>query len=357
MAVAFVVALFLALALTPAVRRLALAVGALDRPGERSIHCHPVPFLGGLAIFLAFAAAASYSVSASGLHDSSLTGILAGGAFILLFGVLDDYYAFSPKVKLLGQVVAALILVAFGVRIDLVTNPFGDGLLQLGGWTIPLTILWVIAVINVINLIDGLDGLAAGISFLAAVTLSVSAWQLQQPATTAVAMLMAAALAGSVLGFLPYNFHPARIFMGDGGSMFIGFALAAVSVEGSLKSPAAMTLAVPVLALGLPILDTLLAVLRRWRQRRPIGQADREHFHHRLLQLGLSQREAAVVMYLISGWLGISALTITSVHTWLAGAILGLVALTMAFVVWKVGIGTPRQGEKPLRPRFTRVQH
>lgn len=357
MAVAFLLALSLALALTPVVRRLALAVGALDRPGERSVHGRPVPFLGGVAIFLAFAAAAAYAVSVSGLQDRSAIGILIGGTFILLFGIVDDYVAFSPKVKLLGQVAAALILIAFGVKIDYITNPLGEGLLPLGDWTIPLTIIWVVAVVNVMNLIDGLDGLAAGIAFLAAVTLTLSAWQLQQPATTVVAMLMAAALAGSVLGFLPYNFYPARIFMGDGGSMFVGFALAAVSVEGSLKSPAAMTLAVPVLALGLPILDTLLAILRRWRQRRPIGQPDREHFHHRLLQLGLSQREAALVMYLASGWLGISALAVTSVNTWLAAIILGLVALTMGFVVWKVGMLTPRQEQEPLRPRFSRLNH
>ncbi len=348
---AFFVALVVALVATPVVRRVALAVKALDHPKERSIHKEPVPYLGGLAIFIAFAAAAALGL---GVEGQAVRGILLGGTFILLFGILDDRVALRPAVKLVGQIAAAGILVAHGVRIHFITHPFGDGLLRLGDWTIPITILWVVAVINVINLIDGLDGLAAGIAAIGALTLLLAATQ--QPLEPAAAILLTAALAGAVLGFLPYNFNPARIFMGDGGSMFVGFVLAAVSVEGSLKSPAAMTLVVPVLALGLPILDTVLAILRRWRRGLPIGQADREHFHHRLLQLGLTQREVVLSMYLGSGWLGVSALAIVNADTWVALGIMAFVLLTLGVAAWKVGMFGKGVALRPWRVKLSRTE-
>lgn len=348
---AFLVALAVALAATPVVRRIALAAKALDHPKDRSVHKQPVPFLGGLAIFAAFTAA---TLMGLGIGSPAVRGILLGGTFILLFGILDDWVALRPAFKLAGQVAAAGILIAHGVRVDFVTHPFGHGLLWLGDWTVPLTVLWIVAVINVVNLIDGLDGLAAGVSAIAALTLLLAATQ--QPLEPSMAILLTAALAGAVLGFLPYNFHPARIFMGDGGSMFVGFVLAAVSVEGSLKSPAAMTLAVPVLALGLPILDTVLAILRRWHRRLPIGQADREHFHHRLLQLGLTQREVVLSMYLASGWLGISALAIVNVDAWVALGILAFVLLTLGVAAWKVGMFGRGVAVRPWRARLSRME-
>lgn len=332
------------LVLTPVIRRLAFRLGALDKPVARSVHKHPVPLLGGVAIFIGFAASCAY---AFGLGQRSIQGILLGGAFVVLFGVADDYLRLSPKTKLLGQLASACIPIAFGVQIKTLNVPL-IGAVDLGWWGVPATILWFIAVINVINLIDGLDGLAAGITSIAAVTLLVSALQTHQPLA---AVVLAAALAGAVLGFLPYNFNPAKIFMGDAGSMFLGYALAAVSVEGSLKSPAAVALAVPLLALGLPILDTALAILRRVQRGRPIGEADKEHLHHRLLKLGLSQREAVMVMYMASGWLGVSALAITGVGTALALVILAFVVFSLYFLVRKVGmvqVGT-RADQKGLR--------
>lgn len=336
----FFMGLSVAMAVTPIIRLLAIRVGALDRPVSRSVHTKPIPFLGGVAIFIAFLLATLYASSLDGLRN--VHGILLGGFFILIFGIVDDYKALTPKVKLVGQVVAAVILLGFGVRIDYITNPFG-GLIWLGVWGIPFTILWVVTVINVINLIDGLDGLAAGIASIASLTLLVSAIQNGQSAS---AIALAAALAGSTLGFLPYNFNPAKIFMGDAGSMFLGFALAAISIEGSLKSPTAVALAVPVLALGLPILDTALAVIRRVRRGIPIGCADKEHLHHRLLQMGLSQREAVWVMYIISGWLGISAVVITGVSHWLAVVIILFIALTIYLGVKKAGMLDPGTGHR-----------
>lgn len=337
----FLIALVVALALTPLLRRLALVLGAVDRPVARSMHSQPIPFLGGPAIFIAFVAAMGY---AFGFTDRAVQGILLGGVFIVLVGILDDYVELSPRIKLAGQVVAALILVLFDVRVNHVTNPAG-GLLWLGLWSIPLTILWVVAVINVINLIDGLDGLAAGIVSIAGLTLLFSALQTgQSPA----AVLLAAGLTGSVLGFLPYNFNPAKIFMGDAGSMFLGFTLAAISVQGSLKSPAAVALAVPLLALGVPILDTLLAIIRRRRHGVPVAAGDSDHLHHRLMRIGLTQRETVVVLYVISGWLGLSALLITGVNLWLALAILAFVGFSLYLLARKVGVADAKAEHKGL---------
>ncbi len=330
-----------ALLITPVVRRFAVRVGALDMPVSRSVHKNPVPFMGGVAIFLAFLVATSFALPRGEYRDTFL-GILVGGLFLMLFGLVDDYRALSPKVKLLGQVASAVILLFFGVRVEYITNPFG-GLIWLGVWSIPFTILWVITVINVINLIDGLDGLAAGIASIASLTLLVSAILNGQSPE---AIVLAAALFGSVLGFLPYNFNPARIFMGDAGSMFLGFTLAAISIEGSLKSPTAVALAVPVLALGLPIVDMLLAIIRRVRRGMSVGCADKEHLHHRLLQMGLSQREAVSIMYLVSGGLGASALVITGVGGWMAVAIIMAVSVSLYLGIRKVGMLNTGSGHK-----------
>ncbi|MBX6377608.1 MAG: undecaprenyl/decaprenyl-phosphate alpha-N-acetylglucosaminyl 1-phosphate transferase [Clostridia bacterium] len=336
---AAIISFLLAFALTPVVRRVALRIGVVDRPGERSVHTRPVPLLGGVAIFLAFGAGVA---ATGGLSSLPARGILAGGALMLVVGIVDDYRPLRPAVKLAGQLAAAVVLLFAGVRIDFVTNPWG-GLLALGPWAYPLTLLWVVAIINVVNLMDGLDGLAAGVTSIACVTLALVAWQTQQPLE---AVLLIAALAGSALGFLPYNFNPARIFMGDAGSMFLGYVLAAVSVEGSVKSPAAVALAVPLLVLGLPIADTFLAILRRLQSGRPVGQADRDHLHHRLLRLGLNQREAVLWMYMVTGWLGVSALAVVGVNPRLGFAIVAFVALSLYLMVRQVGMAAVRSQQK-----------
>lgn len=348
--IAFLIALVTALALTPAARRLALAAGVVDRPNERSVHRQPVPLLGGLAVFAAVSAAVG-GPALAGRLEGPVAGILLGGLAMVLVGLLDDLVALRPAVKLAGQVLAAAVLPACGVRIDYLSNPFGDGMLTLGALAVPLTILWTVALVNVMNLADGLDGLAAGIAAIASLTLLLAG--AMQPYTPALALVLAAALAGAGVGFLPYNFHPARVFLGDAGSLGLGYLLAATSIVGYLKSPAAMTLAVPVLALGLPILDTGLAIYRRWRRGTPIARADREHLHHRLLQLGLSQREVALAMYAVSGWLGVSALAVVRVSVGIAVGIVAFVVLTMGLAAWKVGMLSPR----PLRPQQPVTRH
>jgi UDP-GlcNAc:undecaprenyl-phosphate/decaprenyl-phosphate GlcNAc-1-phosphate transferase len=328
----FGLALALSLALTPLVRKLALRTGFVDHPVARSMHTEPKPYLGGLAIFVAFAVAVAVG---GGMKDPRVAGILVGGALIVLLGVVDDRIRLSPKVKLLGQIVAAAVLVyGFDVRIDYIYSPLGNKFVQFGAWNGPLTIFWIVAFTNVVNLIDGLDGLAAGISSIASLTLLMVA--LQQGFGGAI--VLTAALTGSAMGFLRYNFNPAKIFMGDAGAMFLGYTLAAVSVVGPLKTTATIGIIVPVLALALPIFDTAFAIIRRLANGRSIGEADKDHLHHRLLRLGLSHRNTVLVMWAISAWLGLSAVAVTEVSISQALIIVGMVTLAILFGAKKIGL-------------------
>ncbi|HEX6987936.1 MAG TPA: MraY family glycosyltransferase [Bacillota bacterium] len=339
---AFLIAAGVALLATPAVRRLAIMTGFLAMPSARGVHDRPVPQLGGLAIFLGFAAVLVWRF---GIADPTTRSVLTGGAAILVLGVIDDRIRLRPGVKLLGQIAVAALTVAMGVRVEWISNPLGPGLLALDGWSYPLTMLWIIAVVNVMNLIDGLDGLAAGVASIAAITLMVTALHTGLPE---VSIVLSAALAGSALGFLPYNFNPARIFMGDAGAMFLGFGLAVVSVEGLLKSTTVVALGIPILAMGLPIADTFLAIVRRIHSGRPIAEADRQHLHHRLLDMGLSHRDAVIFLYIISGWLGLSAWALTTVETVGAIVIFTFVVASMYFFARRFGL-LRREQERNLK--------
>jgi len=303
--VAFSIALAVAYFITPQVMNLAIKVGALDAPDERKVHKGLIPRMGGLAIYAGFVLAVLASMHVS----REIMGLLVGGTVILIVGIIDDLKPLPPKVKLLGQIIAAAVLVMFDIRIDWLTNPFGD-MLYVDYLAIPLTILWVVSLTNTVNLIDGLDGLAAGVSTIASVTILLVA--LQQNFWTVA--ILTAALAGSALGFLQHNFNPAKIFMGDTGSMFLGYMLAAISILGAVKSAATIALIVPIVALGLPILDTAFAIIRRYMSGRPIFKPDKGHLHHRLLEMGLTQKQAVLLMYVISGCLGLSAIALTEVN-------------------------------------------
>ncbi len=334
-ALGLAVAFVLVLAATPLARRIALRAGAVDRPGVRSVHREPVPYLGGLAIFVGILGGlgtlAALHPAALGGNGSALLGIALGGALIVVFGAADDLGRFwsgrlpwladsegrglRPAAKLVVEIGAALILCACGVRIPDIHRPFSANPCAYIVFGPPaqyaLSVLWVVAITNAVNLIDGLDGLAAGVSAISAGTLLIVA--LLNPSMGAAALLSAVVL-GACAGFLPFNFHPARIFMGDAGALLLGFVLSAVSLIEPLKSPTLVTLAVPILVLGVPILDTGLAVLRRWRRGQLVGAADRAHVHHRLLDLGLSHRDAVLSLYAASGWLGVSALAALNVR-------------------------------------------
>ena len=327
--VAFIVALAVAYLITPTIKDLAVKAGAMDAPDARKVHTKPIPRMGGLAIYLGFVLA----VIASMHINREVMGLLLGGTVILIVGIVDDLKQLSPKVKLAGQILAAIVLVLFDIRIEWITNPFGD-MLYLEYLSVPLTLLWVVGLTNTVNLIDGLDGLAAGVSTIAAITILLVA--LQQNFLT-VAILMAA-LAGSALGFLQHNFNPAEIFMGDTGSMFLGYMLAAVSVTGTVKSAATIALIVPIVALGLPIMDTAFAIMRRYRNGRPIFKPDKGHLHHRLLAMGLSQKQAVLLMYVISACLGLSAIALTEVNKGY-GLLIIIGLLAVAFIgAKKIGV-------------------
>jgi len=293
----FLMALVLAYLITPSIMKLSWKIGAIDVPRDsRRVHKEPMPRLGGLAIYIAFVVAGVITLP---LDLPLIRGLFVGGTIIIAVGVVDDMCNLPAKVKLVGQILAASILVLYGLKVEWATNPLG-GMLYLGKLSIPITIFWVVGITNTLNFIDGLDGLAAGIAAIAAFAMmlvNLSVGQLN-------GALVMALLSGAAIGFLPYNFNPAKIFMGDTGAMFLGFILSAVAIEGAVKSATAIALIVPILALGLPIFDTAFAILRRFINGKPIMQADKGHVHHRLLAIGLTQRQAVLYMYLISLSLG-----------------------------------------------------
>ena len=318
--VPFVIALVVSYALTPSVKKLAIKIGAVDRPNARKVHTHVIPRLGGLAIYIGFMAAVLFCVPLQ--HE--LVGMLLGCTAIVAVGIWDDICNIPAKVKLVGQILAACIPIAFGIQIEWLTNPFGDIIVLPELIAIPVTILWIIGFTNTVNLIDGLDGLAAGVAFIASISMFLLAYNLNQflPALVIVSM------AGAALGFLQYNFNPAKIFMGDTGSMLLGYTLSVAAVLGLVKTAATVALVVPIIALGLPILDTTFAIIRRKMSGVPIFQPDKGHLHHRLLALGMTQKQAVLIMYFVSMILGIVALFVANV-SYKTGIVTVLVVLAV----------------------------
>jgi len=313
---------------------VARRIGAIDEPGERKIHSRPTPRLGGLAIYLGFLAGFLVMGLVQGLSARYL-GLLVGGTLIFLVGAVDDARGLHPWLKLAGQVLAALSVLPFGVGIAFITHPLHKGLLlHLGFWGVPLTIFWIVAVTNAVNLIDGLDGLAAGIGAIGALTLaSVAAL-----AGDKIAVLPALILAMALGSFLPFNFHPARLFLGDCGAMLTGFLLACGAVIGVAKTATAVTLITPAVILGIPLCDTLFAILRRYKNGRHIFRPDREHLHHRLLAIGLSHRGAVLVIYTVSAFLGLSAILLTRLTVVEAAVLIFAVAAVFIVVATRCGI-------------------
>ncbi|MDI3481496.1 MAG: UDP-GlcNAc:undecaprenyl-phosphate/decaprenyl-phosphate GlcNAc-phosphate transferase [Tepidanaerobacteraceae bacterium] len=328
---AFLTAMVIAYIATPGVIKLAWKIGAIDVPRDgRRVHTKPIPRLGGLAIFTAFAAAGVLTLP---VDSSTVKGMLLGGTLIVVVGVLDDIYSLPPKIKLMGQVAAAGVLLVFGLKVEWVTNPLG-GMFYLGKWSIPITLFWVVGITNTLNFIDGLDGLAAGISAIASITMMLVNLSLHQTN----AALVTALLAGASVGFLPHNFNPARIFMGDTGAMFLGFMLSAAAIDGAVKSATVIALIGPILALGLPIFDTAFAILRRFVNGKPIMQADKGHIHHRLIAIGLSQRQAVLFMYIVSLSLGLCSIILAKVGVKEAVIALAVVLFSLMFSIRQFNI-------------------
>lgn len=306
------------LALTPLARVLAVRLGAIDRPDERRVHTTPTPRFGGLAIAAGVLLVAWGSRilpgPAAALDPRPLIGLTCAAVPILALGMADDLWNVSPWVKLVIQACAALVLTVFGFGVPLLTNPFGPPL-ELGVLNVPITVLWVLVVTNAINLVDGLDGLAAGVVAIACAAL----WLTGRLHSDFYVMFIAALMIGACLGFLRWNFPPAKIFMGDTGSQFLGLTLAAVSLLENRKGTAALTLLLPLVALGVPIADSTLAFLRRLVRRQHVFRGDTSHVHHQLLEAGLSPRAAMFAMWALGAFFGGVAVLLTWLpRTWSA---------------------------------------
>jgi UDP-GlcNAc:undecaprenyl-phosphate/decaprenyl-phosphate GlcNAc-1-phosphate transferase len=297
----FAVALIVTAAATPLAIWTAPKIGAMDIPrDERRVHKKPMPRFGGTAIYIGIMVA--LAVFASDHKD--ILSIMVGCTLIYFLGLIDDLKDLSPLIKLGGQVVCAAVIYIMGIRIEFITNYFGPGNMMFGDAACCIvTIIWLVAITNAVNLIDGLDGLAAGISAISALCIGYVSYIHGQYIPTLAMMV----IAGAALGFLPYNFHPAKIFMGDSGSELLGFSIAAVSILGTAKSATIVVVIIPALVLGLPIFDTLMAIVRRVAKHQSIGTADREHLHHRIMKAGFGQRRSVMILYCISGIMGIVA--------------------------------------------------
>jgi len=353
------VALVVVVLLTPAVGGMARLLGVVDVPGGRRLNRSPVPRLGGLALFLGiFVPALAF------LHFGRETrGLVLGAAVAVTVGAIDDFRGLRWFEKLAGQVLAASIPVYFGVWVDRFTFPV-IGIQSLPSWVgMPLTVLWIVAIMNMVNFLDGLDGLAAGVAAIAGATFAVIALSLDKPD----AAILSAIVFGASLGFLRHNFYPARIFMGDSGALLLGFVLAAVSVQGLLKTAATVALLFPLLVLAVPIVDTTFVVARRMKHGEKVFEGDQAHLHHRFLRRGFSQRRAAVTIWAWCLSLAAAALATRFIpyhahgiwHLWptLEAGAIGLVAVGISiyvvYVLEIVKIANPyqrrRRPDDPLR--------
>jgi UDP-GlcNAc:undecaprenyl-phosphate/decaprenyl-phosphate GlcNAc-1-phosphate transferase len=330
----FAASVLLSFILTRYVRALASARGWVETPSAgRHLHIRPLPRLGGVAVFLSFVLSVGlallvgewYRPLGLALSFRAVLSILLPGTVIFLLGVYDDVHPIGPYAKFAVQGLAAAMLFAFGLRIFGLPLFFGHHTFS---WIIsfPLTVLWVLAITNAFNLIDGLDGLAAGSALFSTLVVFVVALVSHSPLVS----LMTLVLAGAILGFLRFNFNPATIFLGDCGSLFIGFVLSALALRGMQKTPTIVAVAIPVVSFGLPILETSLSVLRRFISGRPVFSADREHIHHKLLQLGLSQTQVVIVLYAVSAVFALLSLFLL----WPTGSTLGLVLLVLGTGIW-----------------------
>lgn len=338
----FVTAAALAAVVTPAVRAAALRLDVVDQSGGRRVHRGRVPRLGGVALLIAGAGALAGAqlagigvvdlLESSGWH---LGWLGAGAALVLLLGIADDVRGVGPLAKLALQTLAALLAVHGGYGFGAVTNPFTGGAVSLAPFGDVLTVLWIVGVTNAFNLIDGLDGLAAGTALIASVTLFLIALVQSRPD----AAVMAATLAGVLAGFLRFNFNPASIFLGDAGSLLLGYLLSVLAIQSLQKGPTAVVILVPLLALGLPILEAAVTIARRALVAgiASVFQADQAHIHHRLLDLGMTHRRAVLVLYGVCAAFGTLAFIAVSVHGLGKAAIVGGVAVATYLGIRRLG--------------------
>lgn len=343
----FIVPLIISLCATPLVKKLAFMIGAVDTPDARKVHSRIMPRLGGVAIFLA---------TTIGLFIFTNTGfypmywMLLGSFVIVIIGILDDMKPMSAKAKLLGQILAAMIVVYGGIRIDFINIPMMDEPIYFGQWSWLISIFWIVGITNALNLIDGLDGLASGVSSIALSSIFVMSLMMGNITVATISLL----LLGATVGFLFYNFHPAKIFMGDSGSLYLGFFLASLSILG-FKNITMFSFVIPVLILGVPIFDTLFAIVRRYRTGMSITAPDKKHLHHCLISMGFSHRTTVLIIYGITAIFSLAAIFLSQSTIWISGLILlAVIFIVLLGVEWT---GITGDTKKPLTKWLLGVTH
>ncbi|WAA11390.1 glycosyltransferase family 4 protein [Fervidibacillus albus] len=325
----FFLPLFLSYLLTPLIILSAEKMDLMDKPNKRKVHFRDVPILGGLAIYMSFITGVFLFEPMHRIHQA----VLLGSFIIMIIGVVDDLYELRPRTKFVGQLIAASVVIFLGqIQVDYVNLPFG-GILDFEYLSIPITYLWIIGVTNAINLIDGLDGLSAGVSGIALIAMAGMAFVMKDGYVFVISLL----LIGSILGFLPYNFYPAKIFMGDTGALFLGFMISVLSLLG-FKNITFISFIVPILILGVPISDTFLAIIRRLVNKRPIFAPDQSHLHHRLIHAGFTHRQTVILIYAISSLFALFAFIFSMTTVWGSVILLLFILLLLELLIEKIGL-------------------
>ncbi len=327
--------------ITPIVKKLAFKIGATDKPNQRKVHQKIMPRLGGLAIYISFVVGVLITQPQS-TNPNTLIAVMIGSAIVVITGILDDMFELSAKVKFLAQIIAAAVVIFYGgVQVEFINLPFSESQLEFGFLSIPITFLWIVGITNAINLIDGLDGLAAGVSSIALITISVMAILIPNPFV----MVMGAILLASTLGFLIFNFYPAKIFMGDTGALFLGYMIAVLSLLG-FKNVTMISLIIPVIILGVPISDTFFAILRRIVNKKPLSAPDKSHLHHCLLGIGYTHRQTVLIIYAMAAFFGLAAVIFSQAK--MVGSIILILTLLIVIEVLAEKIGLVGKNYRPL---------
>ncbi|MBT2757216.1 undecaprenyl/decaprenyl-phosphate alpha-N-acetylglucosaminyl 1-phosphate transferase [Mesobacillus foraminis] len=315
--------------ITPMIKKLAFRLGATDKPNNRKVHEKIMPRMGGLVIYISFMLGILIMNPDSQYH----LAIILGSVIIVATGILDDIFELSAKVKLFNQIAAALVVVLWGgVQVNFINLPFG-GVLEFGVLAVPITIIWIVGVTNAINLIDGLDGLAAGVSSIALISISGMAIVMGDVYVMTIGFILLV----STLGFLFYNFYPAKIFMGDTGALFLGYMIAVLSLLG-FKNVAFISFIIPVIILGVPMTDTIFAIIRRLVKKAPLSAPDKSHLHHCFLDLGYTHKQTVLLIYAISAMFGLTAFIFSLTTMWGSLLILTIILLAIELIVESVGL-------------------
>jgi UDP-GlcNAc:undecaprenyl-phosphate/decaprenyl-phosphate GlcNAc-1-phosphate transferase len=342
--------------ITPLVKKLAFLIGATDKPNQRKVHQKIMPRLGGLAIYISFVIGVLiYDPNPPFMfpvdYPNVLKALMIGSGIIIITGILDDMFEISAKMKMFGQLAAAGVVVFWGgVQVEFINIPFTDEKIYFGLLSIPITIIWIVGITNAINLIDGLDGLAAGVSSIALITIAGMAILFGNPFVAALAAIVLA----STVGFLFYNFYPAKIFMGDTGALFLGYMIAIFSLLG-FKNVTLISFIIPVIILGVPISDTFFAILRRIVNKKPLSAPDKSHLHHCLLGLGFTHRQTVLIIYAMAAFFGLAAVIFSQAKLW--GAIFLVIALLVVIEIIAEKIGLVGKNYRPLLKFFRDLRY